>query len=145
MAKIEKYWEWKFNIDKFLRDYPENKRVLEDKKAALAEIADLKTPNYDSPPGTPGRGDRVIASAQKAETIRAQIEDSQGMIDLHEKAYSQLTAEEMLVIKHLYHLPHSSHTRTVEWLANEIIHCSDATVYRISRKAKGKIREFLGV
>lgn len=144
MAKLEKYWEWKFNIEKFLRDYPENKRNLEDKKEALAEIAELKTQNYDSPPGTPGRGDKVTASAQKAEKIRAQIEEYQEMIDLYERAYDSLTREEKLVIKHLYHVP-NSHMRAVNFLADKVLHCDRSTVYRISRKAKDKIREFMGV
>lgn len=144
MAKLEKYWEWKFNIEKFLRDYPENKRNLEDKKEALAEIAELKNQNYDSPPGTPGRGDKVTASAQKAEKIRAQIRELQETIDLYEQAYDLLTEEEKLVIEHLYHLP-NSHMRTVNFLADKVIHCSVPTIYRISRKAKDKIRKFMGV
>lgn len=98
MAKIEKYWEWKFNVEKFIKDYPENKRMLEDKKAALAEIAELKTPNYDSPPGTPGRGDSVTASANAAEKIREQIAECQEEVELYEKAYNELTAEEQLFV-----------------------------------------------
>lgn len=141
---LEKYWEWKFNIEKFLRDYPENKRTLEDKKEALAEIAELKNQNYDSPPRTPGRGDKVTASAQKAEKIRAQIREMQETIDLYERAYDSLTREEKLVVKHLYHLP-NSHMRTVNFLADKVLHCGRSTVYRISNNAKDKIRKFMGV
>lgn len=141
---LKKYWEWKFNIEKFLRDYPENKRTLEDKKEALAEIAELKNQNYDSPPGTPGRGDKVTASAQKAEKIRAQIREMQETIDLYERAYDSLTEEEKIVVKHLYHLP-NSHMRTVEFLGKKVLHCDRSTVYRISRNAKDKIMKFMGV
>lgn len=141
MAKIEKYWEWKFNIDKFLRDYPENKRVLEDKKAALAEIADLKTPNYDSPPGTPGRGDRVIASAQKAETIRAQIEECQEMIDLYEKAYNQLTDEEKIIIHYFFHAPGMT-SSNVRYLSHKLNY-ERSRLYQKRRIAMEKMEKYI--
>ena len=144
MKKLEKYWEWKFNTDKFIKDYPENKRILEDKKEALAELTEVKTPNFDSPPGTPGRNDCVPASAERAEKLRREIKDFQNMVNIYEEAEKTFTAEERIVIKHLYHTP-NSHMRTVTWLANQVIHCDRSTIYRISRKAKEKVKKYIGV
>lgn len=99
MKKFERYWEYRFNIEKFVRDYTENKRILEDKKSELAELTEVRRPNYESPPRTPGRGDSVPASVQTAEKVRAEIEYYRDMTDTYKKAFNRLSDEEKMVIR----------------------------------------------
>lgn len=141
MAVIDKYW--KFNVERFVKDYTENKQILLEKEEALSEIIELKTPNYDSPPGTPGRGDCVAASAEISEKLRNEIRDYRNIVRLYEGAEKTFSPDEKFVIEHLFHRPNSTMS-TVSWLAKKIP-CDRSTVYRIRREALEKVKKHLGV
>lgn len=141
MRKIEDYWE--FNITKFVIDYPEYKKELEDCKDAIAEIAETSRKDYTSPPGTAQRGDRVPAAVEEAERIRRRILNLENLVNLYESAAESLTLEEKFIIEYLYHKP-GLHTSNVRFVAKRL-HMDISTVYRRKNAILKKISKSLGV
>lgn len=143
MGKLDKYWEWRFNIERFVRDYPENRRILQDKREALAEIAEVRHLNYSSPPGTPGRGDSVPASAQTAEKLRAEIEEYQELVNLYENAENQLSDEEKMITRYFFHMPGKKGSKC-RYLSR-VLHYEKTAIYGKRREALEKIRKYIRV
>lgn len=138
---IDKYW--KFDVVQFVKDYPDYKRILNDKKAALEEITQVKSPNFDSPPGTPGRGDCVVAAAEKSEELKNGVAEYQHIVDLYENAEKQLTAEEKMIIRYFFHEPgiKSSHVRFLM----STLHYEKTVVYDRRAETLDKIKKLLRV
>lgn len=135
MYKIEDYW--KFDTEKLIKDYPKNKEKLEELRESLEEITEVKTINYGSPPGTPGRGDSVPTIVADKQKKQSEMEDVRTIVYLYEKAYSKLTDTEKMVVHYWFHEPGllSSRIRFLEKKLNY----SNREIYRIRRKAIDKM------
>lgn len=141
MKKIEDYWY--FDIKRFVREHPEHVAELNDLQEALAEIAETKTPNFGSPPGTPGRGDSVPATAEQSDAIRHKIQQIRPLVELYQRAQNGLTDEEKTIIDYLFHRP-GLHTSNAAYLARSL-HMDVSTVYRRSNSALRKMAGVIGV
>lgn len=136
---IEDYWE--FNIEKFVNDYPANKARLEELQESLDEVTEMKAQNYESPPGTPGRGDTVPAVVERIETIERRIKQAKRIVDAYDHASTALTDKERLVIQYCFFEPgyKSSNIRTL----SQKLHIEVSHAYNLRAKALKKLKNLI--
>lgn len=137
MYKIEDYW--KFDTEKLIKDYPKNKEKLEELRESLEEITEVKTINYGSPPGTPGRGDSVPTIVADKDRKQAQINELKTLIYLYERAYSRLTDIEKTIIHYWFHEPGLLSSR-IRFLEKKLRY-SNQELYRRRRLAIDKMND----
>lgn len=90
--KLDDYWF--FNIDAFIKDHSYITSELNEKKEELKEITNVKSPNMESPPGTPGRGDCVVAAVERIEKLKKDIEQLEKINEAFDYCYYKLTERE---------------------------------------------------
>lgn len=141
MKKLDDYWV--FNTEKFIKDYPANLQTLRDKQEELAEITEIRTPNFDAPPGTAKRGDCVAAKAEQIERLKNELSQAQQIVSVYDNAYNQLTEEEQLIIRYFFHEPglKSSH---VHYLQNRLNY-SIPEIYRRRNESIVSFKKKLGI
>lgn len=141
MVKIDKYW--KFDVESFIADYPENKKTLQDKKNALAELSETKAMQYDSPSGSGGPGDSTASAAERVIFLKEEIDIYTHFVNTYEKAENELTDEEKLIINTFFHDAGMKSSK-VRFLSNELNY-EVAEIYRRRRLAIEHFRKLLDV
>ena len=134
MRKMEDYWV--FNVSRFIIDYDKNVQALKEKREALEEITEIRTPNYDSPPGTPKRGDCVAAAVEQIEQIEKEVRELEKIVNAYDKVYRYLSKEDKKVLE-LFAYP-------VEAVQKMTCY-SERQIYRQRSRLKHKFRRYLGV
>lgn len=128
MKQLEDYWV--FDITRFILDYPLNKQRLNEKRAELQEITQVKSPNMEYPPGTPGRGDCVASAVERKECLEKEIKQLERITSAYEGVHRTLNKEEK---------------QTLEYFALSIDAVKDKTCYserQIYRQRKALKRKF---
>lgn len=137
MYKIEDYW--KFDTEKLIKDYPKNKEKLAELRESIEEITEVKTINYGSPPGTPGRGDSVPTIVADKQRKQNELNDVQILVYLYEKAQSRLTDTEKTIIHYWFHEPGMLSSR-IRFLEKKLNY-SNQELYRRRRLAIDKMHD----
>lgn len=128
MKQLEDYWV--FDITRFILDYPSNKQQLNEKQEELREITQVKSPNMEYPPGTPGRGDCVASAVERKECLEKEIEQLERITAAYESVHKTLNKEEK---------------QTLEYFALSVDAVKDKTCYserQIYRQRKALKRKF---
>ena len=139
--RLDDYWV--FNTEKFIKDYPKNLQFLSDKQDELAEITEIRTPNFDAPPGTAKRGDCVAAAAERIERLTDELSQAQQIVSVYDNAYNQLTDSEKMIIRYFFHEP-GLKSSNIRYLMNELNY-SEREIYRQRANTIEKFKKFLGV
>lgn len=139
--KIDDYWL--FNTEKFIRDYPDNKKELCELQSTLEEITETKSFNYDAPPGTPGRGDSVPSTVEQKDSMQKKIQNIGELVSLYEIAEKQLTDEERMIIRYCFHEP-GLLSSNIQFLGKKL-HYERTAVYTRRRETIDKFSKILHV
>lgn len=128
MKQLDDYWA--FDITRFILDYPLNKQRLNEKRAELQEITQVKSPNMEYPPRTPGRGDCVASAVERKECLEKEIKQLERITSAYEGVRRTLNKEEK---------------QTLEYFALSVDAVKDKTCYserQIYRQRKALKRKF---
>lgn len=128
MKRLEDYWV--FDITRFILDYPLNKQRLNEKCEELKEITQVKSPNMEYPPETPGRGDCVASAVERKECLEKEIKQLERITLAYEGVHRTLNKEEK---------------QTLEYFALSVDAVKDKTCYserQIYRQRKALKRKF---
>lgn len=134
MKQLEDYWV--FDITRFILDYPLNKQRLNEKREELKEITQVKSPNLEYPPGTPGRGDCVASAVERKECLEKEIKQLERITSAYEGAYRTLNKEEKKTLDHL--------SLSIEAVKDKTCY-SERQIYRQRKALKRKFKKMLCV
>lgn len=134
MKQLEDYWV--FDITRFILDYPMNKQRLNEKREELKEITQVKSPNMEYPPGTPGRGDCVASAVEKKECLEKEIKQLERITFAYEGVHRTLNKEEKQTLEYF--------ALSVDAIKDKTC-CSERQIYRQRKALKRKFKKMLCV
>ena len=134
MKQLEDYWV--FNIDSFIKDHNFIVEELKEKKEDLQEITQVKSPNMESPPGTPGRGDCVVAAVEKIEKLNKEISQLEKINNAFNLCYIHLTQKEKETADR-FSLPKKEES--------DRLGCDEKTIQRYRNAVRKKFKKYLKI
>lgn len=134
MKQLEDYWV--FDITRFILDYPLNKQRLNEKREELKEITQVKSPNLEYPPGTPGRGDCVASAVERKECLEKEIKQLERITCAYEDVHRTLNKEEKQTLEYF--------ELSVDAVKDKTCY-SERQIYRQRKALKRKFKKMLCV
>ena len=131
----------KFDVERILREYEEQKNVLSNLKAQLAELSEIRGEKYDGMPRGKRKSDPVSELATRRIKLENKIAIYQSGINTIERALKSLTEEEMAAV-HLFFIDDMPGSYAVDRLC-EKLNIERTTAYKIRDTAKEKIEKFI--
>ena len=132
---------WKFDIERFLKDYPKWSVQIAKLEEQRDDLLGLKGLNQDTPVQTSSVSDTVGNTVVIREPFQAEIDELEAMRKLAESALGTLSEREREVINVFFYTP-GYISYGVDNLANKW-HCSVREIYNIRRKALGSLTSYL--
>lgn len=133
---------YQFDVDGFFRDYKPNKRKLRDLEWDLAQACSQGGMDYAKPKVTGGLpSSQVEQAVERIADIRAKIDDLNEYFAKVDKFLNCLDSTEKAIAEYYFIKGMRNHF-AVQEIAYKV-HVSRASVYRIIRKIREKIRRYV--